>query len=65
VDMYEASITKVLFDDIGYVNSIDLLKDKVSRQMPVDEDQMHYEPTLYDEPITMRLVYTKREGVIL
>jgi hypothetical protein len=65
VDMYEASITKVLFDSLGGTKAHELLVDKIERQFDISINRTDYMPTMYEEPSNMRLVYAKREGMIL
>lgn len=65
MDMYEASISKVLFDGLGPDKSTELLIDKVERQFDASINRMDYAPTMYSEPSNMRLVYEKRKGVLL
>jgi hypothetical protein len=62
MEMYEASISKVLFDSLGSTKANELLIDKVERQFDASINRMHYMPTMYLETNTVRLVYEKREG---
>jgi hypothetical protein len=62
VDMYEASISKVLYYIIGRTQASELLIDKVERQFDISINRFDYTPTMYFETHSVRLVYEKREG---
>jgi hypothetical protein len=65
MDMYEASISKVLFDSLGITKATDLLIDKVERQLDAGINRTDYMQTMYEEPSNIRLVYEKRKGCAL